>query len=1113
VSGATSYSGTAGTIIFSAGSATAVLLLDPTADSTVELDENVLLTLLSGAGYTLGAGSSASATITNDDAATITIGDVSVTEGNSGTKTLTFTVTLDKAVDAGVSLNYTTSDVTALAGSDYVAKSGSLSFTGLAGETRTVSVTVNGDTTVELDETFELVLSAIAASGRNVTFSRSRGTGTITNDDAASVSIADVSIAEGNSGTKTVSFTVTFSAAVDAGVSAHYATVDGTALAGSDYTSASGTLAFAGGVGETKTISVTILGDTALEVDEAFDMLLSGLAASGRNVSFSRSRATGTLLNDDAAPLAPTGIAATIARADDVRLNWTASTGATGYQIWRNTVNSPPATPLAVGVTDTSYIDATAQPGTRYYYFIRAVNLSGTSAFSTSATGYVLPTVTLSNVSAGLHEDAAGSLIYTFTRTGSTAEMLTISYNVTGTAVYGSDYTAVGTANFGVSSGTLTFAAGSSTATLGIDPKSDNLVERDETVALSLTVASTYAIGANGSASSVILNDDTATLSVSDAAVTEGQSGTSMITFSITLDRDVETGVDVNYSTANGTALAGSDYVAASGTLSFAGTAGETKTVSIVVNGDSLVETNETFKLVLNSPTASGRAVSLGRAQGTGTITNDDIGDPVGLVVAPNAGLEPLIKVYDSTGDTLRFQFDAYSPAFTLGVRVALGDVNGDGVSDIVVAPVSGIAPIRVFDGTTGAMFRWFFPYSPEFTGGLSIAVGDANGDGKAEIFAGLASKGGAIRVFDGATGNILGAYYAYSPNFLGGLNIAAGDVDGDGRAEVIASPASGAGPAVRVFDAVTGRIRSAYYVYASSFLGGVNVAAGDVDGDGQDEVIASPASLAGPPVSIIDALTGNVRKSFFAFSPNFAGGVAVAAGDLNGDGRAEIIAAPASGWQSVVRVFDGTSTAILKFSQPFPNSFAGGTFLAGKTSSTQSLHLTAVSASASVPQVSNLTLSDAKAVATSVSTRFAASGATAEMLAKLASLEIIITDLPGTSLGLARKGAVILDVNAGGLGWFVDRTPNIDEEFSLGSNGVVRATAAAPLGPVDLLTVLAHELAHQLGFHDLPLGTGNNSLMSLMLPPSVRRATDDQISALFADGSLSEGLLAGSKA
>ena len=160
----------------------------------------------------------------------MTISDVSVTEGNSGTKAATFTVTLSPTSTQAVTVGYATANGTATAGSDYVATSGTLTFA--AGvSTQTIAVTINGDATVETDETVLVNLSGAT----NATIGDAQGIGTITNDDQPSLAINDVSVSEGNSGTKTATFTVTLSPTSTQAVTVGYATANGTATAGSDY--------------------------------------------------------------------------------------------------------------------------------------------------------------------------------------------------------------------------------------------------------------------------------------------------------------------------------------------------------------------------------------------------------------------------------------------------------------------------------------------------------------------------------------------------------------------------------------------------------------------------------------------------------------------------------------------------------------------------------------------------------------------------------------------------------------------------------------------------------------------------------------------------------------
>jgi hypothetical protein len=224
----------------------------------------------------------------------LSVQDLTVTQGNSGTTPATFVVTLSPASSQTVTVNYATADGTATAGSDYVAASGSLSFP--AGTTsRTVTVAVNGDPTPEPDEDFFLNLSGAT----NATIARGQGRATIQNNAAptSSLSIADASTTAGNTGTKNLIFTVTLSPASTMPVTVTYTTSDVTAVAGQDYVATAGSLSFPAGT-TSRTISVTILGDATVEPNETFHVTLSG--ASG--ASLARAQATGTILNNNSPP-------------------------------------------------------------------------------------------------------------------------------------------------------------------------------------------------------------------------------------------------------------------------------------------------------------------------------------------------------------------------------------------------------------------------------------------------------------------------------------------------------------------------------------------------------------------------------------------------------------------------------------------------------------------------------------------------------------------------------------------------------------------------------------------------------------------------------------------
>jgi hypothetical protein len=218
------------------------------------------------------------------------VGDVTVTEGNTGTVVAEFIVTLSAPSTETVTVEWNTANGTATAGTDYQATSGTVTFA--PGETsKSVAVLVIGDRLAEPNETFSLRLS----QATNGFISDDQGVGTI-RDDEPRISINSRSLPEGHNGTKGMTFTVTLSVAYDQLVTVNFMTRSGTATTGDrDYNATSGTLTFA--PGETsKTITVKIRGDKKIEADQYFYLDLSGASS---NSLLSISRGVGTIANDD----------------------------------------------------------------------------------------------------------------------------------------------------------------------------------------------------------------------------------------------------------------------------------------------------------------------------------------------------------------------------------------------------------------------------------------------------------------------------------------------------------------------------------------------------------------------------------------------------------------------------------------------------------------------------------------------------------------------------------------------------------------------------------------------------------------------------------------------
>jgi hypothetical protein len=286
------YTASSGSLTFNGGQTTKTVTVPVTADDLDEDDETVIVGLSNPSGASIAQAQS-TATIVDDDAEPdVSIGDVTVTEGDTGTVAAVFGLTLGTASGREVAVDVATADGSGTAGVDYVASTTTVTIP--AGETSaTFEVPVNGDFLNEVDETFTASLSGAT----NVTIVDGTGVGTISNDDAVPMlSVADANAAEEAGGT--IGFVVSLAQPSGTTVTVDYTTSDGTAVAGSDYTATAGTLTFTAGQ-TTKTIGVPTLTDLVYEGDETFAMTLSNAAGA----KIPDAQGLGTISEDDAAPV------------------------------------------------------------------------------------------------------------------------------------------------------------------------------------------------------------------------------------------------------------------------------------------------------------------------------------------------------------------------------------------------------------------------------------------------------------------------------------------------------------------------------------------------------------------------------------------------------------------------------------------------------------------------------------------------------------------------------------------------------------------------------------------------------------------------------------------
>jgi hypothetical protein len=292
-----------------------------------------------------------------------------------------------------------------------------------------------------------------------------------------------------------------------------------------------------------------------------------------------------------------------------------------------------------------------------------------------------------------------------------------------------------------------------------------------------------------------------------------------------------------------------------------------TRTVVATYNGDSLHNTSTSTKHAVVLPSAS---VALGAAPGQRGV--------VRVIDVRNGGLKTIVPYAGFNG----------------AVHVAVGDVNADGFPDLVTVPGQGGAPVvNVYDILSGGLERSFFAFDLAFRGGVNLAVGDVNGDGHADIITAAGAGGGPIvKEFSGADGAQLTAFFAFPSSFTGGVQVAAGDVDGDGNADVGVATGPGTASQVRVYAGGETTVLFSRVIGPPDYTGGTVISMGDYDGDGKAEI----ATAFGPhSASIVQGYKVGQSDRYFAFNPYAASfvnttGLYLASLDVNGDGLDDLV-------------------------------------------------------------------------------------------------------------------------------------------------------------------------------------------------------------------------------
>ena len=647
------YKAVATSDTIAAGDSTTTISIAIINDAKVEDAESFIVEILDSSSNSLL--DTATGSIENDDLPSLSITDATALEGAGQ---IEFTVSLNALFpgNKAVSFNYETTEIAggASAGTDYTSVvAGRATIDG--GElTTSILIDISNDTLAEDAETFELVISSPQP---NIQITRARATATIEDNDLPSLSITNATALEGAG---QIEFIVSLNALFPGSnlVSFDYLTIDDSAIAGTDYTSKTGSATIASGE-LTTSITIEINDDSEIEDNETFDLEISN--PHNATIDKNRARATATIENDDLPSLSITGATAlenagvltfsarlseafpgNLVSFDYRTIDTGSAIAGTDYtsKTGRATIDSGElTTSILIDISDDTLVEDEetflVEISNPYNATIDKNRARATATIENDD----LPNLSITDATA--FEDA-GSMKFTVSLSEAfPGNIVSFDYRTinTGSAIAGADYTSV-------VAGSATIDIGELTTSIMINISDDTLVENDETFYLEISNPSNATIDKNRArATATIENDDLPSLSITDATAFEDAGS---MKFTVSLSEAFPGNiVSFDYRTIDtGSAIAGTDYTSKTGSATI--DSGKlTTSIMIEINDDSEIEDDETFYLEISSPQPN---IQISRARATATIKIDEL---------------PSLSITDAT---------AFESAGSIKLRVSLSE-------------------------------------------------------------------------------------------------------------------------------------------------------------------------------------------------------------------------------------------------------------------------------------------------------------------------------------------------------------------------------------------------------------------------------------------------------